>query len=130
MSRFKTVAVCAGSAVIFLLGSGGRADAQGVDLTLFLGRAFPTYDDWLTLRPSSPTLPGADVDVVGSPRIKADGGPVFGGALAFEFGVLGLEGRLDATEVGLEFTGVRYNLRGTQPPFQGTTAVIILSDGN
>ena len=56
-------------------------------------------------RPSTPTVPGVDIDVVGSPLIKADGGPVFGGALAFEFGVLGIEGRLDATEVGLEFTG-------------------------
>jgi hypothetical protein len=40
-------------------------------------------------------------------------------ALAFEWGVLGLEGRLDATDVGLEFTGARYDLRGTQPPFEG-----------
>ena len=74
-------------------------------------------------------MPGVDISVVGSPLIKADGGPVFGGALAFEFGVFGIEGRLDATEVGLEFTGARYNLRGTQPPFDGLTASITISDG-
>ena len=121
-----TRAVCA---VGVLLASGGRADAQGWDLTFFVGRAFPTYDERLTLRPSTPTVPGVDIDVVGSPLIKADGGPVFGGALAFEFGVLGIEGRLDATEVGLEFTGARYNLRGTEPPFEGLTASVTLVDG-
>ena len=121
-----TRAVCA---VGILLASGGRADAQGWDLTFFVGRAFPTYDERLTLRPSTPTVPGVDIDVVGSPLIKADGGPVFGGALAFEFGVLGIEGRLDATEVGLEFTGARYNLRGTEPPFEGLTASVTLVDG-
>jgi hypothetical protein len=119
-------AVCA---VSVLLGIGGRADAQGLDLTFFVGRAFPIYDERLTLRPSTPSVPGVDIDVVGSPLIEADGGPVFGGALTFEFGVLGIEGRLDATEVGLEFTGARYNLRGTQPPFDGLTASITISDG-
>jgi hypothetical protein len=112
-----------------LLGLGGRADAQGVDLTFFVGRAFPIYDERLTLRPSTPTVPGVDISVVGSPLIEADGGPVFGGALAFEFGVLGIEGRLDATEVGLKFTGARYNLRGSEPPFDGVTASITIADG-
>ena len=116
-------------AVIVLLGIGRRAEAQGVDLTFFVGRAFPIYDERLTFRPSTPTVPGVDVSVVGSPLIEAAGGPVFGGAVAFEFGVLGIEGRLDATDVGLAFTGARYNLRGTQPPVEGLTASITVSDG-
>jgi hypothetical protein len=115
--------------VIGLLSSGGPAAAQGVDLTIFLGRAFPIYDERLTLRPPTPTVPGVDITVDGSPLIKADGGPVFGGALAFEWGILGIEGRLDATEVGLDLTGARYNLRGTQPPIDGLTARITVSDG-
>jgi hypothetical protein len=119
-------AVCVASV---LLGMDGRAEAQGVDLTFYVGQAFPIYDERLTLRPSNPTVPGVDIGVVGSPLIKADGGPVFGGALAFEFGVLGIEGRLDATEVRLEFTGARYNLSGAQPPFDGLTASITVSDG-
>lgn len=121
-----TRAVCAASV---LLMSGGRAEAQKFDLTFYVGGAFATYDERLTLRPPSPTVPGVEVGVVESPLIKADGGPVFGGALAFEFGVLGIEGRLDATKVGLAFTGARYDLRGTQPPFAGLTASITVSDG-
>jgi hypothetical protein len=119
-------AVCA---VSVLLASCGRAEAQGLDVTFFVGRAFPIYDERLTLRPSTPAVPGVDISVVGSPLIEADGGPVFGGALAFEFGVFGIEGRLDATEVGLAFTGARYILRGTQPPFEGLTASITFADG-
>jgi hypothetical protein len=112
-----------------LTGICGRATAQGFDVAFFVGQAFPIYDERLTLRPPSPTVPGADVTVVGSPLIKADGGPVFGGVFAFEFGILGIEGRLDATKVGLEVTGARYNFRATQPPFDGLTASITVSDG-
>jgi hypothetical protein len=115
-------------AIVVVLVAAGPAAAQGFDATFFVGRAFPTYDERLTLRPPTPTIPGVDVSVVGSPLIKADGGPVFGGALAFEFGILGIEGRLDATEVGLELTGARYDLRGTQPPLTGFTASITVPD--
>jgi hypothetical protein len=107
----------------------GTASAQGVDLTVFLGRAYPIYDERLTLRPSVPSLPGVDIGVAGTPEIRADGGPVFGGALAFEFGVFGIEGRLDATEVGFELDGARYDLRATQPPFQGLQASVSIEDG-
>jgi hypothetical protein len=117
------------AAAFVVLAASGNAAAQTVDLTLFVGRAFPTYDERFTLRPPAPTLPGVEVDVVRSPELQADGGPVFGGALAVEWGIFGIEGRLDATNVGLEFTGARYDLRGTQPPFQGQTASIIVSEG-
>ena len=116
-------------AIVVVLSSAGSAAAQGLDLTLFVGRAFPIYDERLTLAPPTPSVPGADVIVVGSPLLKADGGPVYGGALAFEWGVLGIEGRLDATDVALELTGARYDLRGTQPPFDGLTASVTVSDG-
>ena len=86
-------------AVVVLIGTAVGAAAQSVDLTLFAGKAFPIYDERLTFRPSTPSVPGVDISVDGSPVITADGGAVFGGALAFEFGVLGIEGRLDATEV-------------------------------
>ena len=127
MSKFPlaTLAMCA----IVVLAGGNRAEAQTVDLTLFFGRAFPTYDERLTLRPPAPSVPGFDVSVVGSPVLEADGGPVFGGALAVEWGIVGLEGRLDATDVGLQFTGARYDLRGTQPPFDGLAASVTVADG-
>jgi hypothetical protein len=116
-------------AVIVVLCSVGRAGAQGFDFTFFVGGAYPIYDERLTLRPSTPTVPGVDISVVGSPLIEADGGLVFGGALAFEWGLFGIEGRLDATDVGFRITGARYDLRGTQPPFEGLTARITVSDG-
>jgi len=116
-------------AAIALVGSADRAAAQGFDFTFFVGRAFPIYDERLTLRPPTPTVPGVDIGVVGSPLIEADGGPVFGGALAFEWGLFGIEGRLDATDVGLKITGARYDLEGTEPPFDGLTASITVSDG-
>ncbi|HVL68001.1 MAG TPA: hypothetical protein VM364_12125 [Vicinamibacterales bacterium] len=105
------------------------AAAQTVDLTVFAGLAFPAYDERLNLRASAPTLPGVDVTVAGSPVLRADGGPVFGAALALELGILGIEGRIDATDVGFEFTGARYDLRGTAFPFQGLTASIIATPG-
>ena len=129
LSVYKTAVFRIWCAAFVVLGTSVGAAAQGVDLTLFAGKAFPVYDERLTFRPSTPSVPGVDISVDGSPVITADGGAVFGGALAFEFGVLGIEGRLDATEVGLEFTGARYNLRGTQPPFEGVTASITLADG-
>lgn len=105
------------------------ARAQGGDITLFVGRAFPTYDERLTLRPAAPSIPGLDVTVAGDPAIRADGGLVFGGAVAFELGVLGIEGRLDATDVGFDVRGARYDVRVTQPPFQGVTGSVTVGDG-
>jgi hypothetical protein len=122
------MATLAVSALMVLVGT-GRAAAQTVDVTFFFGRAFPTYDERLTLRPPTPSLPGFDVTPIGTPVLEADGGPVFGGALAVEWGIFGIEGRLDATNVGLEFSGARYDVRGTQPPFDNLAASLTISDG-
>ena len=100
-----------------------------VDITLFLGRAYPVYDERMTLRPSAPSLPGVDINVTGEPVIRADGGPVLGGALALELGVLGIEARVDGTEVGFDFSGARYDLRATQPPFTGLSGSVTLGSG-
>ena len=115
--------------IFFVLAGSGRAAAQGFDATFFVGRAFPTYDERLTFRPSTPTVPGVDVTVDGSPLIEASGGPVFGGALAYDWGMFGIEGRLDAVDVSLDLTGAGYTLHGTEPPFDGLTASITVSDG-
>lgn len=105
------------------------AAAQGVELTIFAGRAYPIYDERLTVRPSSPSLPGVNITVAEAPVLTADGGPVFGGALAFQLGPVGIEGRLDATNVGFDFTGARYELQGAQPPFNALSAVVIMDEG-
>jgi len=104
------------------------AQAQ-MDLTLFLGRAYPIYDERLTIRPSVPSLPGVNVTVAGDPVLRADGGLVLGAALAFELGVIGIEGRVDGTAVGFDFTGGRYDLRATQAPFTGLSGSVTLGDG-
>lgn len=100
-----------------------------MDLTLFLGRAYPIYDERLTIRPSAPSLPGVDINVTGDPVIRADGGLVLGGALAFELGVIGVEARVDGTGVGFEFSGARYDLRAVQAPFTGLSGNVTLGDG-
>lgn len=105
------------------------AAAQGVDLTIFAGRAYPIYDERLTLRPSSPSLPGVNITVAESPVLSADGGPVLGASLAFQLGPLGIEGRLDATNVGFDFSGARYELTGAQPPFHSISAVVTMAGG-
>ncbi|RPJ69773.1 MAG: hypothetical protein EHM24_17600, partial [Acidobacteria bacterium] len=49
--------------------------------------------------------------------------------MALEFGVLAIEGRLDATNVGFDVRGARYDLRATQPPLQGLTASLAVGNG-
>ncbi len=115
--------------LVTLLVPAGPAAGQGMDLTLFVGRAYPTFDDRLTLRPPPPSLPALDVNVAGTPEIRAAGGSVFGAAVAFELGVLGIEGRFDATRVGFDLTGARYDLRSTDPSFEGLSASVTLADG-
>jgi hypothetical protein len=117
----------AGSVAFVLLALPPRLSAQGVDLTLFVGKAFPTYDERLTL--TIPPISGADFTTLESPLIRADGGSVFGGALALEWGIAAIEGRVDSTQVGLEFTGARYELRGNQPPFQDFAVTLSAAPG-
>lgn len=105
------------------------AAAQTVDVTVFTGLAYPLYDERLTLRPGGPSIPGVDVTVANPPVLKGDGGAVFGAALAVEFGVLAIEGRLDSIGAGINFSGARYDLRGTAFPFQGVTASLIAEPG-
>lgn len=112
-----------------LLSTGSPASAQRVDLTLFAGLAYPTYEERLILRPGALSIPGVQVTSVGSPELRGDGGGVLGAALAFELGILGIEGRLDSMEAGIDFTGARYDLRGVASPFQGLTASLIAAPG-
>lgn len=112
---------------LLLAGGARHASAQALDATVFGGWAFPLYDERFGIR--NPSFPGVEVTVPGSPEIRADGGGVFGGAVGVSFGAVGIEGRLDATQVALEFSGARYDLRGTSFPFDGLTASIILAPG-
>ena len=115
--------------MLSLVVSAAGAAAQSVDLTVFGGMAYPLYEERLTFRPSTPSLPGVDVTVPNSPVLSADGGPVFGAAVAVEAGIFGIEGRWDSLDAGIEFTGARYDLRGTTFPFEGLTASLIAEPG-
>jgi hypothetical protein len=121
--------VAAIGAILVLLAAPHHATAQTFDLTLFGGLAYPLYDERLTFQPPAPALSGVEVTVAESPILRGDGGPVFGAALALEFGMIGIEGRFDSVAAGLEFTGARYDLRGTTFPLQGLTASIVASPG-
>jgi hypothetical protein len=100
------------------------------DVSFFLGRAFPRFDEELVVRlPPVPAVPGLDIQAQGTPELRADGGPVAGGALAWEIGVFGIEGRIDVTDIGLDFTGARYDLRFDPPVFGVTGGSITLGDG-
>jgi hypothetical protein len=112
-----------------LLGIAPSAAAQGVDITLFGGLAYPVYDERLTLRPGDPVISGVQITSVTSPVLTADGGPVFGAAVAFELGILGIEGRLDSIDAAIDFSGARYELRGTEFPFQDVAAAIAVAPG-
>ena len=126
MIHRRVLATCLG---LLLLGHAASASAQGIDLTVFAGLAYPVYDERLTLRPGDPSIPGVEVTTAISPVLQADGGGVFGVALGLELGIVGIEGRLDTMDAAIEFSGARYDLRGTAFPFQDVTASITASSG-
>ena len=49
--------------------------------------------------------------------------------MAFELGILAIEGRVDGVDIGFDLTGARYDLRATQGPFAGLTGSIAIGDG-
>jgi hypothetical protein len=127
--RRSALLVALSTSILVTLATTTPALAQGGDLTVFVGAAYPVFDERLTLRPSVPSIPGGQVTVSGDPSISAAGGLVFGGALAFELGVLGIEGRLDSTALGFDLTGARYDVRATSGPLQGLTGSVTVDDG-
>jgi hypothetical protein len=116
-------------AVTLVLAAARHAEAQRLDLTLFTGLVYPTYEERLALPAGSLSIPGVEVTSTTTPELRGKGGAVLGAALAFELGVLGLEGRLDSMDAGIDFTGARLDLRGTGFPFENFTASVIGSPG-
>jgi glycerol uptake facilitator-like aquaporin len=54
---------------------------------------------------------------------------VFGTAVAFEVGILGIEGRWDATHVGFDAAGARYDFRPTGPSSPALAGSLAIGDG-
>ncbi len=117
------------AATIALVVTASSAFAQNSDITVFFGAAYPIFDERLRILPGVPAIPGVDVSVDGRSEIRADGGLVFGAAYVYYFGVFGIEGRFDATNIGFDLTGARYNLRGTRPPLQSLTGSLTIGNG-
>lgn len=114
---------------ITLLGMMSQASAQGFDLTVFTGLAYPLYDERLTVRAGDPRITGVDITAAEPLVLRGDGGAVFGAALAYEVGRVGIEARVDSIGAGIDFSGVRYELRGAVFPFEGLTASIRAAAG-
>jgi len=130
MTRGTTCPAAAAGVVGLLLAAAAPATAQHLDVTGFVGGAFPIFDGRLVLRASGvPTIPGFDITATRTPELRIDGGAVFSAAVALEFGVLAIEGRWDATEVGFDATGARYDFRTTGPPFPALAGSVAIRDG-
>jgi hypothetical protein len=91
------------------------SSAQTVDLTMFVGRSYPVYNEQLRFIAALPVFPRVAVRETGPLEITTDSGAVFGGALAVEFGLVAVEGRVDVTAVGFDLSGTRYDLIATAP---------------
>jgi hypothetical protein len=102
--------------------------AAGWDLSVWVGKAYPTYDQELVVRfPTVPVIPGMTIDADGVPEIRGNGGPVYGGSIAYD-GIFGLEGRLDLVEVAVEFTGAQYNVAFSPPAFGTASGRLTVGD--
>jgi hypothetical protein len=106
------------------------ASAQHLEVTAFVGGAFPIFDGRLVIRASSvPRIAGYDVTASAAPELQLDGGAVFGTALAVDFGVLGIEGRWDATHVGFNARGARYDIRPAGSGSSSLAGSVTIGDG-
>lgn len=95
------------------------AAAAGVlEVTVHAGPSFPTYSQTFSYDPGTVTLPipFATVRQTGVFQLEAKGGLSFGGALAWQFaGPLGLEARIDTTDVDVQTLGARYRVEVDLP---------------
>ena len=107
--------VCAACVLLWPL----SASAGSVDLTAHFGLAFPTYHQSFSYDPGVPgTIPFSFVTVrqTGVFQLDAEGGSAFGAALAWQFaGPLGLEARIDTTDVDVRTIGAGYHVEVDLP---------------
>jgi hypothetical protein len=105
--------------------------AEGFDISLFGGLAFPTYEQRFTVRaPTVAPLPGFVIRPNGDLTIDAKGGTVFGAAVCGEVGgVIGIEARFDSTAIELRTGGLRYDVSYSAPPLPTLTGSVSIDPG-
>lgn len=120
-----------GVLLVFLVTAtaGSTAEARQLDLALLVGRAYPLIEERLAFRPPDPSLPGVDVGVSGDPVLRVDGGAVFGAVLGVNLGVIGVEARVDATDVGFDLRGARYEFRPVDSRAPQGAAALAVGNG-
>jgi opacity protein-like surface antigen len=108
----------------------GAAAADGWDLSVFGGLAYPTYDQRFTVRtPTITPLPGLVITPGGDLTIDGKGGAVFGAAACYEIGVLGIEGRFDSTAIDVRTSGLTYDLSYAAPPLPPVNGSVSIEAG-
>lgn len=112
------------------LASAPAARAGGVEITGFAGYTFPFYSQTFAYSPGpiSIPIPGVSLEQAGAFELKASGGPVFGGAIAFyPTDTFGFELRVDRAEVGVKSEAssfdVKLTLPSPLPPVESTLAL-------
>jgi hypothetical protein len=94
------------------------SSGAGLEFSVHAGGVVSLYEQSVSFDPSGLVLPGGAVVPGGQAlRLEADGGNVLGGAVTlFLADWLGIEGRLDAADLGLQATGATYRVVLDLPP--------------
>jgi hypothetical protein len=112
------------------------AAAGELELGIFAGRAFPTYEQTFQYYPGafSPPIPIPEVSITqeASFGLRAEGGLSLGASLAFYLiDAFGVEARVDSVGVRVDSEGGRYTatLRSSYPPILSFTGTVDLPAG-
>jgi hypothetical protein len=100
------------------LAAAPAASAGGVEISGFAGYTFPFYSQTFAYSPGpiSVPIPGVSIEQGGAFELKASGGPVFGGAIAFyPTDTFGFELRLDHAEVDVKSESSTFDVKLTLP---------------
>jgi hypothetical protein len=99
-----------------------RVAAADWEVSFYGGVSLPSYEQRFTLAiPPTLPFPGIDITSSGDFVLDASGGPVFGGAIAWEFAeIFAIEGRIDTASVSLEAGSVRFDVTAQLPPPVGS----------
>jgi hypothetical protein len=121
-------------AFIGLLLAPAAASAGELELGVFAGRAFPTYEQTFDYNPGAfhypIPYPGLSIAEQGAFGLTAKGGLAAGASLAFfPVDAIGIEARFDTLGINVDATGVSYVATVTLQPLPPFTASLALPPG-